>query len=76
MQNTDIPMGVTLNRRALRRDRPADPATSLTSVRALHPDGTVALVVTDDGREGSATTLVVLDATGTVLDRMPVTVGG
>jgi hypothetical protein len=58
------------------RDRPADPATSLVGIKAVSQDGTVALVVADDAREGSATTLVLLDAAGNVLDRMPVTVGG
>jgi hypothetical protein len=33
-------------------------------------------VVSDDAREGTATTLVLLDASGTVIDKMPVTVGG
>jgi hypothetical protein len=33
-------------------------------------------VVADDTREGSATTLVLLDKSGTVIDKMPVTVGG
>ena len=58
------------------RDRPADPATSLVGAKEVSQDGTVALVVTDDAREGSATTLVLLDTAGNVLDRMPVTVGG
>jgi hypothetical protein len=58
------------------RDRPADPATSLAGPRAVGPDGSVALVVADDTREGSATTLVLLDAAGRVIDRAPVTVGG
>jgi len=38
-------------------------------------DGTVALVVTDDSREGSATNLVLLDASGVVVDKMPLNVG-
>jgi hypothetical protein len=58
------------------RDRAADPATSLAAIKTVSPDGTVALVVADDTREGSATTLVLLDAAGNVLDRLPVTVGG
>jgi hypothetical protein len=58
------------------RDRPADPATSLAGAKAVGPDGSVALVIADDTREGSATTLVLLDAGGRVLDKMPVTVGG
>jgi hypothetical protein len=58
------------------RDRPADPATSLAGAKAVGQDGSVALVVADDTREGSATTLVLLDAGGRVLGKTPVTVGG
>lgn len=58
------------------RDRAADTATSLVGAKAVSQDGTVALVVADDAREGTATTLVLLDVAGNVLDRMPVTVGG
>jgi len=43
---------------------------------AVGPDGSVALVVADDTRESSATTLVLLDSTGRVVARTPVTVGG
>ena len=39
-------------------------------------DGNVALVVTDDSREGSGTTLVLLDSSGTVIAKMPLAVGG
>jgi hypothetical protein len=62
--------------RADLRDKAADPSTSLAQPRAVGKDGTVALVVEDDTREGSATTLVLLDASGNVLDKMLVTVGG
>ncbi len=58
------------------RDKPADPSTSLTQPRAVGQDGWTALVVEDDGREQSATTLVLLDAGDTVLDKTLVTVGG
>ena len=57
------------------RDRANDPATSLTHARPVANDGTAALVVTDDGREGSAAILVLVDETGTILDKMAVTVG-
>lgn len=57
------------------RDRANDPATSLTHARPVAKDGTAALVVTDDAREGSAAILVLVDETGTILDKMPVTVG-
>lgn len=58
------------------RDKAADPATSLTGAKAVGKDGTVALVVEDDTREGTATMLVLLDPAGNVLEKMPVTVGG
>jgi hypothetical protein len=58
------------------RDRPADPSTSLAGAKVVGQDDSVALVVADDTREGSATTLVLLDAGGRVIDKMPVTVGG
>ena len=58
------------------RDKAADPATSLCQARPVGQDGTAALVVEDDEREGTATTLVLLDASGAAIDKMPVTVGG
>ncbi len=58
------------------RDKAADPTTSLVAPRPLGEDGNAALVVTDDGREGTAATLVLLDAGGNVIDRLLVTVGG
>ena len=60
------------------RDKAADPATSLAdAVKAVGKDGTVSLVVKAkyDTREGTATTLVLLDQTGSVVDKAPVTVG-
>jgi hypothetical protein len=57
------------------RDKAADPATSLLGGRPVTKDGTASLVVADDSREGTATTLVLLDAAGNVLDKLPVTVG-
>jgi hypothetical protein len=58
------------------RDKAADPATSLAEPKPVGKDGTAALVVADDTREGSATTLVLLDAAGNVLEKQLVTVGG
>jgi hypothetical protein len=57
------------------RDKANDAATSLTSPKPVAADGSVALIVENDEREGSATILVLLDKTGTVIDKMPVTVG-
>jgi hypothetical protein len=57
------------------RDKVNAPDTSLTTPRPVGKDGTVALVVEDDAREGTAAILVLVDPSGTVLDKMPVTVG-
>jgi hypothetical protein len=57
------------------RDKAADPTTSLTEAKAVGKDGTVALVMVDDRREGTATMLVLLDPAGSVLEKTPVTVG-
>jgi hypothetical protein len=60
------------------RDKPADPSTSLAdAVKAVGKDGTVSVVVKGqyDARQGTATTLVLLDPTGNVIDKAPVTVG-
>jgi hypothetical protein len=58
------------------RDKPADPATSLTGAKLVPEDGKAALVVSDDGRAESSTTLVLLDASGKVVEKMPLVVGG
>jgi hypothetical protein len=57
------------------RDTAADPGSSLVSPKAVAKDGSVSLVVTNESREGTATTLVLLDQVGNVLDKSPVTVG-
>ena len=58
------------------RDKPADPATSLTGAKAVGPDGAASLPVADDSREGTATTVVLLDPAGNVTAKAAVTVGG
>ena len=57
------------------RDKVNAPDTSLTTPRPVGKDGTVALVVEDDAREGTAAILVLVDPSGIVLDETPVTVG-
>jgi hypothetical protein len=60
------------------RDKAADPATSLAeAVKAVGNDGagSVAVKAELDSRAGTATTLVLLDHSGNVVDRAPVTVG-
>jgi hypothetical protein len=60
------------------RDKAVDPATSLVeAVKPVGKDGMVSLVVKpeNDRREGTATILVLLDHSGNVIDKSPVTVG-
>ena len=57
------------------RDKPADSSSSLSGAKPVGKDGTVALFVVDDSREGTATNLVLLDASGTVLEKMLLNVG-
>lgn len=57
------------------RDKAGDPATTITNLKAVAKDGSVALLVTNESREGTATTLVLLDHAGNILDKSPVTVG-
>lgn len=59
------------------RVKPGDPATSIASeAKPLDGEGKAALLVPDDSYEGSAVTLVVLDAAGEVIAREATTVGG
>lgn len=58
------------------RDKAADPGSSVVSPKSVAKDGSVSLVVTNESREGTATTLVLLDQAGNVLDKSLVTVGG
>ena len=57
------------------RNKAADPETSLVDTKAVAKDGSVSLIVTDEGNAGTATTLVLLDNAGNVIDKSPVTVG-
>jgi hypothetical protein len=60
------------------RDKAADPETSLAeSVKSVGSDGSVSVVLKADldTRVGTATTLVLLDRSGNVVDRSPVTLG-
>ena len=58
------------------RGKAADPATSLCGARPVAKEGSAALVVAEDALDGTATMLVLLDDSGAVIDKMPVTVGG
>ena len=58
------------------RGKANDAATSLlTNAKRVGSDGAAAFVVEDDTHEGRAAILVLLDATGAVIDKKPVTVG-
>lgn len=60
------------------RDKAADPGSSIAeTTKAVGKDGSASLVVKEkfDTREGTATTLVLLDPVGNVLDKSAVTVG-
>jgi hypothetical protein len=60
------------------RDKAADPGSSIAeATKAVGKDGSSSLVVKEkfDTREGTATTLVLLDPVGNVLDKSAVTVG-
>jgi hypothetical protein len=60
------------------RDKAADPGSSISeAIKTVSKDGTVSLVVKAiyDAREGTATTLVLLDQAGNVIGKSPVTVG-
>ena len=58
------------------RDKPADPSSTLAKPRSIGKDGSVAIVVEDESREGSATSLVLLDAGGNVIEKVLVVVSG
>ena len=57
------------------RDKPADPSSTLSKPRPIGKDGSVAIVVEDESREGSATSLVLVDSVGKVIEKILVTVG-
>ena len=51
------------------------PETSIAAAKRLDAKGEVSVAVGDDSLEGAAATVVVLDATGKVIDRRPTIVG-
>ena len=58
------------------RTKPADAGSSLvTTPKELPADGNVSLVVAEEGDEGSAAVVVLLDAQGRVVAKAPTTVG-
>jgi hypothetical protein len=58
------------------RTKIADPASSLAVPKSLGADGTASLFVEDDGAEGTAAFVVLLDAAGSVIAKFATAVGG
>ena len=58
------------------RTKPNVAGSSITGLRPLDDDGKVALLVADDSLEGTAVSLVIVDATGRVICKQATTVGG
>jgi len=58
------------------RSKPNDPKTSITEMKPFDKDGKAGLLVEDENLAGSATSVVVFDATGRVLSKQPTMVGG
>jgi hypothetical protein len=58
------------------RSKPNDPKKSITQAKAFDRDGKVGLLVEDENLAGTATSVVVFDATGRVLSKQPTMVGG
>lgn len=58
------------------RFKPNDPKTSITQAKTFGEDGKAGLLVEDENLAGTATSLVVFDATGRILSKQPTIVGG
>jgi hypothetical protein len=59
------------------RETIADEATSLVAKpKEIEPDGQTSLLVVDDRKSGARVTVVLVDASNTVVARFPTTVGG
>ncbi|MCI0540603.1 MAG: BREX-1 system phosphatase PglZ type B [Verrucomicrobiales bacterium] len=58
------------------RSKPNDPKTSITQMKPFDKDGKAGLLVEDENLAGSATSVVVFDATGRVFSKQPTMVGG
>ena len=58
------------------RSKPNDPRTSITQTKPFDKEGKAGLLVEDENLAGTATSVVVFDATGRVLSKQPTMVGG
>ncbi len=57
------------------RDKPADASSTVGTAKPVAKDGSAVLMVEDDGRDGTATVLVLCDRGNNVIDKRSVTVG-
>ena len=58
------------------RSKPNDPKTSITEAKPFDAEGKAGLLVEDENLAGTATSLVVFDASGRILCKKPTMVGG
>ncbi len=58
------------------RTKPNDPGSSVVEVKDLDSAGKASLLVRDDSLEGTAVSLVLIDASGSVICKEPTTIGG
>jgi hypothetical protein len=58
------------------RSKPNDPKTSITQAKPFDKDGKAGLLVEDENLAGTATSIVVFDATGRILSKQATMVGG
>jgi hypothetical protein len=58
------------------RSKPNDPKTSITQAKPFDKDGKAGLLVEDENLAGTATSIVVFDATGRIISKQATMVGG
>jgi len=58
------------------RSKPNDPKTSITQAKPFDKDGKAGVLVEDENLAGTATSIVVFDATGQILSKQATMVGG
>jgi hypothetical protein len=58
------------------RSKPNDPKTSITQAKSFDKDGKAGLLVEDENLAGTATSIVVFDATGRIISKQATMVGG
>ena len=58
------------------RTKPNDPNSSVANPKAVDAEGRVALLVEDDSLEGTVVSLVLIDASDSLIGKQTTTVGG